>query len=95
MRRLLGRAGANARFRIFRKTYGAGEVRCYGAAMLDTEAQARDLVSHLNGRQCQGRSLEARLFVHRNPSNDRRAPPWQGQHWPGVDRRKTERRSSW
>lgn len=93
LRRLFGKAGATARYRIVQKQYADGTTRCYGRAMIEPDESARILIGSLDRALLHGRPLEVRRFVQRNLANERRAPMWRGRPWHGLDRRKGERRN--
>ena len=94
LRRLLGKAGEKARYRIYRKKLLDGTVKCYGQAVVEPDKTARELIESLNHTVLQDNAIEVRPYVARNHINDRRAPLWSGAPWMGLDRRKADRRGT-
>ncbi|MEJ2345235.1 MAG: RNA-binding protein [Gammaproteobacteria bacterium] len=92
LRHLFGH-GTAARFRVVQKRCANGTSCCYGCAVIGPERLARRLIAELDGLVLRGRRLQVRPFRQRNGYKERRAPPWRGQPWFGVDRRKSERRN--
>ena len=92
LRRLLGDAGFQARYRIYRKTLQDGTVKCYGEAVVEPDSVAHELIGRLNNSVVQENCLEVRPYYQRSHTNDRRGPLWSGVPWAGLDRRKADRR---
>jgi len=93
LRRLFGNRATAVRFRIVQKRCAGGTSCCYGRAVIEPERLAQHLIAELDGMVLAGRRLQVRPFRQRNGFKERRAAPWRGQPWFGVDRRKSERRT--
>lgn len=91
--RLFGNRAAAARCRVVQKRCADGTTCCYGRAAIEPERLAQRLTAELDGLALGGRLLQVRRFRQRNRCKERRAPPWRGQPWFGVDRSKSERRN--
>ena len=94
LRRLLGKAGQAARYRIYRKKLLDGSIKCYGHAIVEPDQAALGMIHLLNHLEWRNHNLEVRPYFSRSHVNDRRAPLWSGRPWMGIDRRKRDRRGS-
>ena len=79
--------------RIVKKHENNGDVYRYGLIYLKSERDAQQLISSLNGFDCQGHALEVREYQHRAAHNERRRLDWRTLHRDGVERRRGERRA--
>lgn len=93
LRKLLGDAGRNARFRVFNRRARDGRISCFGHVVVNSAESAIQAIERLNGSRLNGSHLVARVYVHRSESNERRARTRFLMPCSGVNRRRGERRS--
>lgn len=91
--RLFGNLGFKTSYRIYRLNRVDGQADCYSRISVHEGTCASSIIAQLMGLEFHGRKLEARPFVHRNVNFDRRAARWRNKPWPGLDRRRGERRT--
>lgn len=92
LRKLVGDAGKNARFRLFSRRNKAGKVACFGHVVINDANSAQDVIENLDGKDLGGMSLKVRPFIHRSDSNERRARRPFPIPVGGINRRRGERR---
>ena len=92
LRKLLGDAGRNARFRVFNRRSRDGRVSCFGHVVVHSPESAFETIRKLDGSRLNGSHLQARVYVHRSDSNERRARSRFLMPCSGVNRRRGERR---
>lgn len=95
LRQLLGPCANEARYQLIQRSDADGVVHCFARVRVPSDAEAGRVIAELqDAGTFSGRQLEVRRFQERNAFKDRRAPWWRAQPWEGVERRRTDRRSS-
>jgi RNA recognition motif-containing protein len=93
LRKLLGEAGANARFTLFRKMYPDGGVSCFGQAEVEPDAVAEEALRHMRNAVFRDQKVEVRPLVERSYINDRRSPNLHDAAGAVLERRCGDRRN--
>ncbi len=81
-----------ATVRLVDKRFEDGRIERHAVASIDSDKLARKAIKQLDGQVLRGNRIVIREYLHRTYSNERRALNWRNQHWPGFERRQTERR---
>ena len=86
----------DAHFEQRKGVYKIGKPYHYFVAHFDLEqeAEAQRLIRRLRNISFLGRAVEAREYITRSYSQERRMPGWRDRLWYGVERRLGERRSA-
>lgn len=78
--------------RIYKKQNGSGGRYRYGLLHMEPEKEGRKLIRRLRKITMRGHKLNAREFIDRRISNERRRLDWRSVRWHGQERRRGERR---